>query len=163
MWFSVASVVFQRYPLKFHTQVFLKRPSGAQSPVTNSPSPTQGPAPLTCGVSCECLGTRSYETTSRDQRGKIHIFCFTHTPHLTAIPFQFRVWRPVTECLLQIWGFQTVLATLFCSKRPVFVWLVGSWIRISMNACREFSFHVQIVFTIFLYNTVVLESQLLVH
>ena len=32
-----------------------------------------------------------------------------------------------------------------------------------MNACREFSFHVQHVFTIFLYNTVVLESQLLVH
>ena len=30
------------------------------------------------------------------------IFCFTHTPHLTATPFRFRVWRPVTGCLLQI-------------------------------------------------------------
>ena len=32
-----------------------------------------------------------------------------------------------------------------------------------MNACREFSLQVQHVFTIFLYNAVVLESQLLVH
>ena len=32
------------------------------------------PRPLTCGVSSECLGTRSYETTSRDQRGKIEMF-----------------------------------------------------------------------------------------
>ena len=40
-----------------------------QSLATNSPAP--GPRPLICGVSSECLGTRSYETTSRDQRGKI--------------------------------------------------------------------------------------------
>ena len=44
----------------------------AQSLATNSPAP--GPRPLTCGVSSECLGTRSYETTSRDQRGKIQMF-----------------------------------------------------------------------------------------
>ena len=43
-----------------------------QSLATNSPAP--GPRPLTCGVSSECLGTRSYETTSRDQRGKIQMF-----------------------------------------------------------------------------------------
>ena len=44
----------------------------AQSLATNSPAP--GPRPLTCGVSSECLGTKSYETTSRDQRGKIQMF-----------------------------------------------------------------------------------------
>ena len=32
------------------------------------------PRPLTCGVSSECSRTRSYETTSRDQRGKIEMF-----------------------------------------------------------------------------------------
>ena len=36
--------------------------------------PAPGPRPLTCGVSSECSGTRSYETTSRDQRGKIQMF-----------------------------------------------------------------------------------------
>ena len=43
-----------------------------QSLATNSPAP--GPRPLICGVSSECLGTRSYETTSRDQCGKIDMF-----------------------------------------------------------------------------------------
>ena len=38
------------------------------------PQPRPGPRPLTCGVPSECLGTRSYETTSRDQRGKIQMF-----------------------------------------------------------------------------------------
>ena len=42
-----------------------------------------GPRPLTCGVSSECLGTRSYETTSRDQRGKIQMF-FSSTGACTA-------------------------------------------------------------------------------
>ena len=42
-----------------------------------------GPAPLTCGVSSECSGTRSYETTSRDQRGKIEMF-FNSTGACTA-------------------------------------------------------------------------------
>ena len=44
----------------------------AQSLAINSPAP--GTRPLTCGVSSGCLGTRSYETTSRDQRGKIQMF-----------------------------------------------------------------------------------------
>ena len=52
-----------------------------QSLATNSPAP--GPRPLTCGVSSECLGTRSYETTSRDQRGKIQMF-FSSTGACTA-------------------------------------------------------------------------------
>ena len=42
-----------------------------------------------------------------------------------------------------------MLATLFCSIWSVFVWLVGSWIIISMNASWKFSFHVEYVFTIF--------------
>ena len=41
------------------------------------------PRPLTCGVSSECLGTRSYDTTSRDQRGKIEMF-FSSTGACTA-------------------------------------------------------------------------------
>ena len=53
-----------------------------QSLATNSPAP--GPRPLTCGVSSECLGTRSYETTSRDQLGKIEMF-FNSTGACTAI------------------------------------------------------------------------------
>ena len=53
----------------------------AQSLATNSPAP--GPRPLTCGVSSECLGTRSYETTSRDQLGKIEMF-FNSTGACTA-------------------------------------------------------------------------------
>ena len=56
----------------------------AQSLATNSPAP--GPRPLTCGVSSECLGTRSYETTSRDQRGKIQMF-FSSTGACTAAKF----------------------------------------------------------------------------
>ena len=56
----------------------------AQSLATNSPAP--GPRPLTCGVSSECLGTRSYETTSRDQRGKIEMF-FSSTGACTAAKF----------------------------------------------------------------------------
>ena len=44
----------------------------SQSRVTNSPA--YRARPLTCGVPSECLGTRSYETTSRDQRGKIRTF-----------------------------------------------------------------------------------------
>ena len=55
-----------------------------QSLATNSPAP--GPRPLTCGVSSECLGTRSYETTSRDQRGKIQMF-FSSTGACTAAKF----------------------------------------------------------------------------
>ena len=47
------------------------------------PSPRPGPHPLTCGVPSECLGTRSYETTSRDQRGKIQMF-FSLTGACTA-------------------------------------------------------------------------------
>ena len=39
--------------------------------------------PLTCGVSIECSGTRSYENMSRDQRGKIEIF-FSSTGACTA-------------------------------------------------------------------------------
>ena len=39
--------------------------------------------PLTCGVPSECLDTRSYETTSRDQRGKIEMF-FSSTGACTA-------------------------------------------------------------------------------
>ena len=56
----------------------------SQSLATNSPAP--GPRPLTCGVSSECLGTRSYETTSRDQRGKIQMF-FSSTGACTASKF----------------------------------------------------------------------------
>ena len=44
------------------------------------------PHPLTCGVSCECLGTRSYETTLRDQRGKIQML-FSATGACTAAKF----------------------------------------------------------------------------
>ena len=55
-----------------------------QSLATNGPGP--GPRPLTCGVSSECLGTRSYETTSRDQRGKIQMF-FSSTGACTAAKF----------------------------------------------------------------------------
>ena len=54
---------------------------GAQSLATNSPAP--GLHPLTCGISSECLGTRSYETTSRDQRGKLQMF-FSSTGACTA-------------------------------------------------------------------------------
>ena len=46
----------------------------------------QQPRPLTWGVSSECLGTRSYETTSRDQRGKIQMF-FSSTGACTAAKF----------------------------------------------------------------------------
>ena len=35
---------------------------------------TNSPAPDLPGVPSECLGTRRYETTSRDQRGKIEMF-----------------------------------------------------------------------------------------
>ena len=46
--------------------------------IPHSHVPNNSPAycarPLTCGVPSECLGTRSYETTSRDQRGKIEMF-----------------------------------------------------------------------------------------
>ena len=59
-------------------------PHKAQSLATNSPAP--GPRPLTCGVSSECLGTRSYETTSRDQRGKIQMF-FSSIGACTAAKF----------------------------------------------------------------------------
>ena len=59
----------------------LMRSCNAQSLATNSPGP--GPRPLTCGVSSECLDTRSYETTSRDQRGKIQMF-FSSTSACTA-------------------------------------------------------------------------------
>ena len=55
----------------------------AQSLATNSPT---RPRPLTCGVSSECLGTRSYETTSRDQRGKIQMV-FSSTGACTAAKF----------------------------------------------------------------------------
>ena len=44
------------------------------------------PRPLTCGVSSECQGTISYETTSRDQRGKIEMF-FSSTGACTAAKF----------------------------------------------------------------------------
>ena len=47
---------------------------------------TNSPAPWPAGVSCECLGTRSYETTSRDQRGKIQMF-FSSTGACTAAKF----------------------------------------------------------------------------
>ena len=53
----------------------------AQSLATNSPAP--GPRPLTCGVSSECSGTRSYETTSRDQLGKNEML-FSSTGACTA-------------------------------------------------------------------------------
>ena len=43
----------------------------------------QQPRPLTCCGSSECSGTRSYETTSRDQRGKIEMF-FSSTGACTA-------------------------------------------------------------------------------
>ena len=56
----------------------------SQSLATNSPAPA--PRPLTYGVSSECLGTRSYETTSRDQRGKIQMF-FSSTGAFTAAKF----------------------------------------------------------------------------
>ena len=46
----------------------------------------QQPRPLTCCVSSECLCTRSYETTSRDQRGKIQMF-FSSTGACTAAKF----------------------------------------------------------------------------
>ena len=46
----------------------------------------QQPRPLTCGVSSECLGTRSYETTSRDQRGKIEMF-FSSTGACSTVKF----------------------------------------------------------------------------
>ena len=46
-------------------------------------APPRGPRPLTCGVSSECSGTRSYETTSRDQRGKIQML-FSSTGACTA-------------------------------------------------------------------------------
>ena len=46
-------------------------------------APPRGPRPLTCGVSSECSGTRSYETTSRDQCGKIEMF-FSSTDACTA-------------------------------------------------------------------------------
>ena len=46
-------------------------------------APPRGPRPLTRGVSSECSGTRSYETTSRDQRGKIEMF-FSSTGACTA-------------------------------------------------------------------------------
>ena len=49
-------------------------------------APPRGPAPLTCGVSSEYSGTRSYETTSRDQRGKIQMF-FSSTGACTATKF----------------------------------------------------------------------------
>ena len=52
----------------------------AQSLATNSP------APCPAGVSRECLGTRSYETTSRDQRGKIQML-FSSTGACTAAKF----------------------------------------------------------------------------
>ena len=48
--------------------------------------PLNSPAPLTCGVSSECQGTRRYETTSRDQRGKIQMF-FSSTGACTAAKF----------------------------------------------------------------------------
>ena len=47
------------------------------------PQPRPGPRPLTCSVPSECLGTRSYETTSRDQRWKIQMF-FSLTGACTA-------------------------------------------------------------------------------
>ena len=49
-------------------------------------APPRGPTPLTCGVSSEWLGTRSYETTSRDKRGKIQIF-FSSTGACAAAKF----------------------------------------------------------------------------
>ena len=55
-----------------------------QSLATNGPALL--PRPLTCGVSSECLGTRSYETMSRDQRGKIEMF-FSSTGACTAAKF----------------------------------------------------------------------------
>ena len=70
------------FPLVSH--LYLRHshlPPTAQSLATNSPAP--GPRPLTSGVSSECLGTRSYETTSRDQRGKIQMF-FSSTGACTA-------------------------------------------------------------------------------
>ena len=46
-------------------------------PKLHTPHPTvtyhQKPRPLSWGVSSECSGTRSYETRSRDQRGKIEM------------------------------------------------------------------------------------------
>ena len=67
-------------------KVWKLNPTGgrAQSLATNSPAP--GPRPLTCGVSSECLGTRSYETMSRDQRGKIQMF-FSSIGACTAAKF----------------------------------------------------------------------------
>ena len=65
-------------PYEFNASIADSKP---QSLATNSPAP--GPRPLTSGVSSECLGTRSYETTSRDQRGKIQMF-FSSTGACTA-------------------------------------------------------------------------------
>ena len=61
----------------------IERASHSHLPPT---APPRGPRPLTCGVSSECSGTRSYETTSRDQRGKIQMF-FSSTGACTATKF----------------------------------------------------------------------------
>ena len=111
----------------------------------------QQPRRLTFGVPSECLGTRSWKSTSR---GKIEMFfCSTVAcnvtvakstianrhrqinAHLYSASFICLIWQQChwdshldTVWLIVYFKFrlQTVLATLFCSNWPVFVWLVRS-------------------------------------
>ena len=68
------------------------------------------------------------------------LFCIIHTIHLTVMPFRFKVWCPVIDCLLHICGLQTVLVTLFCNNWALFVWI--GW---------EFKYHVPECMLNFIY------------
>ena len=106
-----------------------------QSLATNSSAPTT--PPLTCGVSSECLGTRSYETTSRDQRGKIEMF-FSSTGTGTATKSPIANHRsPIIAQLYFACVTQMFLMPLFVKVESDSSKLLRTVSKSGPNGCKE--------------------------
>ena len=109
----------------------------SQSPVTNSPGPGPWPHPLTCGVPSECLGTRSYETTSRDQRGKIEMF-FSSIGACTATKYPIANHRsPIVAQLYFASVTQMFLMPLFVKFESDSSKLLRTVSKSGPNGCKE--------------------------
>ena len=97
----------------------------------------QQPRPMTCGVSSECLGTRSYETTSRDQRGKIQMF-FSSTGACTATKSSIANHRsPIIAQLYFASVTQMFLMPLFAKVESDSSKLLRTVSKSGPNGCKE--------------------------
>ena len=126
--------------------------SVAQSLATNSPAPWPAASPasaqarevmklrhVTSVGKLKCFSLQLVLVQQRNFRLQITIARWIHNFILLHSYTTFGSNAiPIPSLTPYNWVFTANL--LFCSKRPVFVWLVGSWIIISMNVCIEFSF-----------------------